>query len=188
MRSLRVSAFPALFALLLASASRVPLGPGQDPTNFTSDAAKKAASKYADQIAKLEEEHAGKLRKVIEQYAKELDEARKLALANDDLDEAQRVLKAKNDALKPAERPLPRRGFDVVTARWGALTNWVDVTTPLRAKIRDGELSIVPEQMNFPDPIDGTRKSLVVMFVKDGKLDLAIVGDGQPLKLPPTSR
>ncbi len=189
MRNSRLrAAWPVVFVVLCVSAS-VPalLPPEQDPNEFTSEVAKKAAAKYADAVGKLDEEYSAKLKKVVDQYAKELDEARKLALAKPDLDEAQRVLKAKAEAQAAVwVKPAQRRNFDVISARWGAMTQWLDVTTPVRAKVQDGQLSLVPDQMDFPDPIDGVRKSLVVMYVKDGKMELAIAGDGQPLQLPPT--
>lgn len=174
--------------LLLVSAATLDSGV-QDPVPFTSEAAKKAAAKYSDQVAKLDDDYVFKLRKVVDQYVKELDDARKAALGKKDLDEAQRVVQAQADAQAAvASRAVQRRGFEVVAARWGALTQWIDVTTQVRAKVADGRLALVPDQMGFSDPIDGTRKSLVVMYYLNGRVDLAIAGDGQPLDLPASGR
>lgn len=158
---------------------------GQDPRGFTTEAAKKAAARYVEQVGKLDDDYAFKLRKIVEQYVRELDEARKAALAKRYLDEAQRVVQAQGEGQDAVvARAAQRRGFEVVAARWGALTQWLDVTTPVRARVKDGRPLLVPDQVGFPDPIDGTRKSLVVIYIKDGKSDLATVGDGQPLELP----
>lgn len=184
------AALAAVILSVIVLARSTPAPPSQarslqDPQDFTSDSAKKAAAKYGELLDKLDEQYAADRKKLAEQFVKDLEGARKAALAKPDLDEAQRILQAQADAQDAAAKPVTRRGFDVVTARWGALTQWLDVTTPVRAKIKDGALSLVPEQMNFPDPIDGTRKSLVVLYARDGRFDLAIAGDGQPLELPP---
>jgi hypothetical protein len=88
-----------------------PAGPGsgqpQPPEAPQSAAAQAARRDFEDGLAKLAEETARRRRDLRDQFARALDQARKEALAAEDLDEARRVLTAK-EALEegpPGEPP-----------------------------------------------------------------------------------
>jgi hypothetical protein len=185
MQAVLVSVAVPLMLLSLFAPASAPPTQAQDPEGFTSEIARKASARYGEQIARLDEEYAAKFKKAGELYVKDLEEARKAALTRPDLDEAQRVLKTQTRVKAATSLPVPRRGFAILAARWGALTHWSDVTAEVRARIKESQLSLVPDQMGFPDPIDGTRKSLAVVYSMHGRIDLVTVGDGQPLELPP---
>jgi hypothetical protein len=78
---------------------------------FKSTPAKQALATYEDAIKKLNEEYGKSLNKLQEKYLADLENARKVALDNKKLDEAQRILAASqeikeqlNDTTTPTQR------------------------------------------------------------------------------------
>jgi hypothetical protein len=148
-------------------------------------AAKKSKTTFFDALQKLDDEHATKLKKIREQYYRELDEARKSALEKNDLDEAQRILAAKASAQEEEKaEEIPVRGFKVLYARWGARGSWSDVTLPVRRLVKSSKLVIVPEHAGFPDPIVGTFKSLVVVYSVNGRVGLVTAAHDHLTEVP----
>ena len=82
----------ALFALFTPAA--LPLAEGQE---FKSSPAKQAQSTYEEAVKKLNEEYSKNLSKLQEKYLADLEEARKAALANSRLDEAQRIVAVRQE-------------------------------------------------------------------------------------------
>jgi hypothetical protein len=157
---------------------------GQQGTSFTSELAKRAKSKYDDQVTSIGSEYVTRMKKAGESYAKELDEARKAALSGADLGEAQRILAAQVAARETPAAPLDsHRGLTLVTARWGVKTHWIDVTSQVLGQMKGNSISLVPGEMHLPDPLDGMEKSLIVVVIRNGKIEVACAGEGQPVEI-----
>jgi tetratricopeptide (TPR) repeat protein len=77
----------------------------------------------------------------------------------------------------------PRKGFGLLHAKYGADKAWVDVSGVARTKVAGGHLAFTTD--NLPDPIFGTRKSLVIVYSVDGKIGLSTTAEYQAVSLPP---
>jgi hypothetical protein len=78
---------------------------------FKSTPAKQALSTYEEAVKKLNEEYGKSLNKLQEKYLADLEDARKTALSNNKLDEAQRILAASQeikDQLNETAIPVQR--------------------------------------------------------------------------------
>ena len=163
-----------------------------DPTDLTepkSAAANKAKIHFRDALKKLDDEHEANVKKVREEYFRDLDDARKVALEKNDLDEAQRILGAKISAQEDEKtEQAPVRGFKILYARWGTKASWNDVTKPVRELVKGSKLAFVPEHAGFPDPIVGNMKSLVVVYTLNGRVGLVVAGGNDLVDVPPPVR
>src|SRR5262249_51704987 len=107
------------------------------------------------------------------------------ALDAADADESQRILAEETRVLAEIQEPsIPWNGLNIIAARWGAGSQWVDVTQRIRVRVKDGVLKIVPQYANLPDPKFGTNKSLVVVASIEGTCRVAIVGHDEMLVVP----
>jgi uncharacterized protein (DUF2141 family) len=89
-----------------------------------------------------------------------------------------------NGELQPGLAPA--KGFAVLQARYGAMDAWVDVT-------RQALVNVAGDRLNFttdglPDPINGVRKALAIVYSVDGEVGLSTTAKGQPVSLPPKDR
>ncbi len=180
---------PRLVQSIVLSATLVTLGLRADdisePQEPKSVSAKKAKDTFSDEVKKLDADYTKKLRELQKQYLDDLENARKLALEKSDLDEAQRILSA-HGAVQETQKADPVRpgGFQILYAKHGGGSKWVDRTGDVRKKVKDGRLSLNASRMNWPDPAFGWAKALVVVYSAGGKVELAIEDHDQLLELP----
>ena len=74
--------------------------------------------------------------------------------------------------------------LEIVSARYGAGSSWVDVTEQLRQRVVNDTLSVRASNELAGDPIYGTSKDLVVQYRLDGKDYTVTVPEEHTLQLP----
>jgi carboxylesterase type B len=150
-----------------------------------SRAAREAADRYERDCMKAEAEARAARAELREQYVKELDEARKVALEKSDLDEAQRILNAKESVARPESR------FKVIEARFISFGDparqvppaWTDVTNEVRRLVKSDKLVVslepqVGDHLKWPQPDQRTEveyKYLILTYSIDGDVRQGIV-------------
>ncbi|MCS7248435.1 MAG: DUF3395 domain-containing protein [Anaerolineales bacterium] len=73
----------------------------------------------------------------------------------------------------------------ILSAKYGARDNWMDVTPLLRAKVRDGKLDVVATNEEFGvDPFPGEPKKLDVTYLHHGKTYSKSISETQRLSIP----
>jgi len=151
----------------------------------TSSAATNALATYKEGVRKLNEEHERKLDALRQQYIKELDAARKTALAKDDLEEAQRLLAEKKRVEVEKTPPGNGSGLEILYAVHGVDDQWHDVTTRVRSQVKDAHYHYSgPVFSDLPDLSPNKHKITVISYLFDGKPYLSVVQDDQPFDLP----
>jgi hypothetical protein len=140
-----------------------------------------ARSKYDGEISKLNEDYERKRDALRQQYIKELDAARKIALAKDDLDEAQRLLSERRDVKLLS---VPGKGLQIMYARIGAYDKWTDITPHIQAKVRDSRLYMTSPGPALPDPLPNTFKGIVIVYAYNNKVFLSTTGTEDTINLP----
>src|SRR4051812_31837484 len=94
-----------------------------------SQAAQFAKSTFLAGHQRLHQDYAAKLNTLRKQYTDELEKARKAALENNNLNEAQTILAVKNAVQEDQKaEEIPVRGLKILAARWGTVGSWSDVT------------------------------------------------------------
>ncbi len=157
----------------------------QDAAAPISDQAFEAKAEFEEGLRAAAAKYDARVKKLRQEYAKDLERARKDAVAASDLEEAQRILVVETRVRAESDAPsLPPHGFSVIAARWGAGSQWADVTTQIRDRITDSVLKVVPQYANLPDPKFGTNKSLVVVYSVNGGVQVALIGHDELLVLP----
>jgi hypothetical protein len=71
----------------------------------------------------------------------------------------------------------------IVSARYGNLDSWLDVTQKLAAEVRDNSLALTPSFELFGDPLPGRAKKLQLTYSLDGDSKQMEVEDGKPLAI-----
>ncbi len=153
----------------------------------TSLRAVKAIAAYRDGVRRLDDEYAQKVSTLQEQYVKELDAARKAALAADDLEEALRLLAEKRriEAIRP--QPGTAKGMAILSALIGVEGRWVDITLQVRRLVNNSQLHFAPSDLSaVPDVAAGTHKSIIIAYAFDGSAQLSTSRDDEMVDLPRT--
>lgn len=189
-----------IVALIAMTVSRADLRAQDKPElgEPKSISARTAALNYQAELEKLEAEFAKRRAELREQYMRDLDEARKEALQEEELDEAQRILALKasiqneSDAgARPPARSARRSGLTVMHAFFGTGSSWADVTPQTKKHIKGSRLRLdVPyhgrdlASVGFPDPAPNRLKTLVVVYSFDGQIGAAAAHTNQRLEIP----
>ncbi len=150
-----------------------------------SRAAREATDRYDRDGMKAEADARAVRAELREQYVKDLDEARKMALEKGDLDEAQRILRAKEDVARPESR------FEIIEARFISMGDpatgidpvWTDVTKEVRRLVKNDRVVIslepqVGDHLKWPQPAQGPAhdyKYLMVVYSIDGDIRQGLV-------------
>ena len=175
----------------------VPLTAQDEPK---SKSAKEALAQYEKNVAEARKTYDAYHAEALKILIGFLDESRRRALEDNDLDEAQRIVaktKEAAEALKNLELSKASTKFEIVIAYWGVTApgsgvfekNWVDVTKSLQKRVKLGRLSLKRppddfKQDNIADPWPMHVKSLVIVYVHNGMIRVAILDGWQPLTLP----
>ena len=169
----------SIIVLLAASAT---VACADDPPR--SAAVKAAMKEYESELNKLDEDYHKKSDKLREAYLKKLTGARADALAKKDLDEATRIATEEKDQ---ADEGPGVGALHIITAKWGYHNSWTDVTPLARKAVKGGELRVKAAAdlvAKVPDPANGHRKSLVIVYRYKGVSRVAIFGDDQSVVIP----
>jgi hypothetical protein len=87
-----------------------------------------------------------------------------------------------NDVASTKLSEVPVEQFSVLTARYGADDNWLDVTETLRERAKDGRLEMLATDL--PDPAFGIPKALLIVYAWRGKVEISVTPEGRPVAVP----
>jgi hypothetical protein len=171
------------FPLVLAMAPSGFVVAADEEPQPKSPAAVKASADFLTKFNALEEEYKAKLKKLREQYHKDLDDARKVAIDKNDLDEAQRILAAKT---YDQENALVAPGLSILFAAYGSgnKDGWSNVTEAVRKKVKNNRVRLVASRAGFDDPNFGVKKSVVVVYTVNGKVWVIVRGQDEVVDVP----
>lgn len=161
----------------------------QDSESPKSRAAREATARYERELMKAEADARGARAELRETYGKDLDDARRAALEQGDLDEAQRILSVKEETARPEPR------LKIVEARFISMGDpakqlapaWTDVTKEIRRLVKNDRvvISLAPQDgdhLKWPQPASGHAheyKYLLVVYSIDGDTRQGIVSHPQ---------
>ncbi len=74
--------------------------------------------------------------------------------------------------------------LELVTAHYGSQERMIDVTEQLKAKVKNGKLTVRASNDIAGDPHHLVKKSLHIVYLREGKLFRATIGEGRTLTLP----
>lgn len=96
------------------------------------------------------------------------------------LDKSQtRFFETPTPSVAPEDEPV------ILSAKYGARDNWIDVAPLLRAKVREGKLEIVATDEEFGDTLlPGEPKKLDVTYLHNGKTFSKSIAQKQMLSIP----
>ena len=94
-----------------------------------------------------------------------------------------RVAWAEGGAFTEWPRETSWKKLAIVSARYGNLDSWLDVTQKLAAEVRDNSLALTPSFELFGDPLPGRAKKLQLTYSLDGDSKQMEVEDGKPLAI-----
>ena len=151
----------AVLAVLVAS--------GQDAgVKFKLAESRKAKESYETAIKKLDQDYMDKYQELNKKYKDELEAAKKVALAANDLDESERIATTVRNILD-ADKIDRTPGFRIVAAAWGHGSSFADVTLQIQKLSKSGRLAI-DGTTDFPDPAPNKSKTLVVVYRNRGRI------------------
>lgn len=190
--------FRTAFVGLMAFSTFLTAQEPRPPVGKAAKDAKEALLAYDKAKTALDMVYAGDLTKLRAKLVWSLQEARKVAIVSDDLDEAQRLMamtrSVEADIAKlnpPEEAPPPPEPevkpnkavrFEILYAKYGGQDAWVDATAALRTKVVNGRLFLAKiDDMNalVGDPKVGQWKYLAVTYAVNGNVKMAVFAIGR---------
>jgi len=144
--------------------------------------ATKAKLIVLNELQQLRQDSMAKEKKILTDYTTQLDDARKTALQQGDLDEAQRILVLKR-AVENDEvpfLPLSTNRLEIYYAQWHAADTVKDVTGLIRKLVRNDKCSLTQKftVYGLTDIRPGVVKTLTVVYRYKGKMAIAQTVEG----------
>lgn len=172
----------ALMLLVLGFGHQASARGGDEPK---SRPAREATDRYERECMKAAADASAARAALREQYVKDLDDARKVALEQSDLDEAQRILRVKEEVAHAESR------FHVIEARFicmgdpakGIEPAWTDVTKEIRKLVKNDRVIIslepkVGDHLQWPVPAERFSTQyhyLLIVYSIDGDVRQGLV-------------
>ncbi len=173
-------AISAALVLLVLGIGQLAVAQGDDEPK--SRLAREAKDRYQRDGMKADADASAARAVLREQYVKDLDAARKAALENNDLDEAQRILQAKQDVANAESR------LKIIEARFISMGDpakniapeWTDVTKEVQALVKNDRVVVslepkVGNHLSWPHSNDRFYRYLLVVYSIDGDVRQGIV-------------
>jgi len=87
-------------------------------------------------------------------------------------------------AASEREKAGREKDLHIISAKYGARGKWIDVTAPLKKRVKDGVLVVRASNDLAGDPIDGIKKELKVEYQLGGTAYSTTVREGAVLRIP----
>ncbi len=182
---------------LLACSLRAVLAaePAQHADEPKSTAGKAAAASFLKKMAEIDAEAALRRQAWRERYCDDLDAARKGCARERRPGRTERLLalkkavQAENHERRGRGQP-PEKSFVVHQAIYGDDAVWGDVTENVRRQVNNGRLVVFNTSQadstvrSFPDTFPGRGKHLVIAYSVNGRVQIAVVAEGERTTLP----
>jgi len=149
----------------------------------------KARGTFQTALKSLNQKYDVETKGLRKAYLAELEKAGKAAAEQKDGQEADRIAAEADEIVRGDPEVADRRGFRIISARYGIDERWADVTDQLTPLIRGNVLRFgVGIDVNFKnDPAYGVFKRLIIVYSLNGNTGVSITTDKQRVELPPTA-
>jgi hypothetical protein len=119
---------------------KVALTPAGEPTSQRTAGLTRARGTYQTTLKSLNRRYDLEVKRLRQAYVAELDKAEKAADQEKDRGEADRIVAEAEELVRREQEGPGRRGFRIISARFGIDDRWADVTDELRPLIRGNAL------------------------------------------------
>ncbi len=152
-------------------------------------ATSKARNSFQSAQRTLNQKYDTELKNLRKTYTTELDKVAKTPEAKADAVEASRIVAEGHESVRRDPELPDRRGFQILSAKYGIDSRWIDVTDELKPLMRGNLLRFgLGTDFSFKtDPAYGVVKRLVIVYTIDGNPGVSITADKQRVELPPTA-
>jgi hypothetical protein len=168
---------------------KVALTTARETTSPRTAGFQKARGTFQTALRSLNQKYDVETKSLRKAYLAELEKARKAAAEQQDGQEADRIVAEADEIVRDDPEVPDRRGFQILSARYGIDERWDDVTDQLRPLVRGDVLRFgLGTDVNFKnDPAYGVLKRLIIVYSLNGNTGVSITGDKQRVELPPTA-
>jgi hypothetical protein len=144
-----------------------------------------ARGTFQASLEKLNERYDNDVKTARRKYLGELDRANKAISKKNAAHRQEIVAEADRANLGDSETSDPR-GFRIIRAEIGVGHQWNDVTVPARGFVRENRLKVASPEYDFqPDAAFGVKKTLIIVYMIDGKPGIYTAPADRNVELPP---
>jgi hypothetical protein len=168
---------------------KVSLTTAGETTSLRMAGVQKARGTFQTALKSLNQKYDVGINGLCKAYLADLAKAGKAAAQQKDVTEAERIVAEAEEIVRDDPEVPDRRGFRIISARYGIDERWADVTDELRPLIRGKVLRFgLGTDVNFKaDPAHGVLKRLIIVYSLDGNTGVSITAEKQRVELPPTA-
>jgi hypothetical protein len=168
---------------------KVALTTAEETTSQRMAGLPRARGTYQTALRSLNQQYDAEMKGLRQAYLAELEKAEKAAAQQKDRPEADRIVAEADEIFRDDPEVPDRRGFRIISARYGIDERWADVTDELRPLLRGNVLRFgLGTDVNLKnDPAYGVFKRLIIVYSLNGNTGVSITTDKQRVELPPTA-